>query len=371
MDEKLQKNNQMIAERSENNNPQLNGTNINNTVDQTKIPDTKYENNFKNQIELNIVKKKLENEEKILKEKRIKEARERVAQQKRKWQEAVQKVPYSQRKRRRNVECSEEVISTSPTYNKIKLQNKIEITTTEKLNDDDEETEEEETESDEDTIEEDSPKRLKRSLDQMSDSNETYKVEEIVGKRQKKNMQIQYKIKWKGYSDEYNTWEDSELIEHEAGSLVSQYDKKKNNEDLKSKILEKLIKEDVEKVNPLPTPKQEKKCEKRHIPQFPIIGNINTTEIIFQSSTIINQSPPIIPKISRKVNNHLMPKAQLKQPQRTLLPKEKLDILDNNGFHTGNDSAPRRKMRQRRTKQSPVPKITPIIAPRIAPKEIN
>ncbi|XP_071479711.1 chromobox protein homolog 3-like [Diadema antillarum] len=52
---------------------------------------------------------------------------------------------------------------------------------------------------------------------------EVYQVEKVVGKRVNKGV-VEYLLKWKGYSDEENTWEPEEHLE--CPELIEAYNKK-------------------------------------------------------------------------------------------------------------------------------------------------
>eukprot|EP00029_Vermamoeba_vermiformis_P004421 TRINITY_DN14960_c0_g1_i1.p1 TRINITY_DN14960_c0_g1~~TRINITY_DN14960_c0_g1_i1.p1 ORF type:complete len:215 (+),score=47.09 TRINITY_DN14960_c0_g1_i1:713-1357(+) len=85
----------------------------------------------------------------------------------------------------------------------------------------------------------DSPvkKRKKNGEDNGSGktNDEEYVVEAIAGKRKHKGS-VQYLIKWEGYGDEFNTWEDEDRLN--CPDLLAEYE---NKEDRKRK--EKMIKQ--------------------------------------------------------------------------------------------------------------------------------
>jgi hypothetical protein len=68
-----------------------------------------------------------------------------------------------------------------------------------------------------------------------SPTDEEYVVEAIVGKRKHKNAS-QYLIKWEGYGDEFNTWEDEDRLN--CPDLLAEYE---NKEERKRK--EKMTKQ--------------------------------------------------------------------------------------------------------------------------------
>jgi hypothetical protein len=65
-------------------------------------------------------------------------------------------------------------------------------------------------------------------------SEEEYVVEKIVGKRYKGDT-IEYRVKWEGYSEEENTWEPCESLNH-LKEMIEDFERE---ESLKTKTLKK------------------------------------------------------------------------------------------------------------------------------------
>jgi hypothetical protein len=66
-------------------------------------------------------------------------------------------------------------------------------------------------------------------------SEEEYVVEKIVGKRISDD-QIEYRVKWEGYSEEENTWEPYESLKH-LTDMIEEYERQE--ELTKAKTMEK------------------------------------------------------------------------------------------------------------------------------------
>lgn len=60
---------------------------------------------------------------------------------------------------------------------------------------------------------------------EKEDNNEEYMVEEILGKRISRCGRVQYLLKWLGYPDSENSWEDEDNLVN-CPELVEQYEKK-------------------------------------------------------------------------------------------------------------------------------------------------
>ena len=60
----------------------------------------------------------------------------------------------------------------------------------------------------------------------MEENNENYdEIEKVVDKRVDSDGQVKYFVKWKGYSNEENTWEPIENIE--ADAMIEEFENKR------------------------------------------------------------------------------------------------------------------------------------------------
>ena len=60
--------------------------------------------------------------------------------------------------------------------------------------------------------------------EEEDDEEEEFVIEKVVDKRVDSDGQVEYFLKWKGYSDEENTWEPLENVETEE--MIIEYEKK-------------------------------------------------------------------------------------------------------------------------------------------------
>ena len=76
--------------------------------------------------------------------------------------------------------------------------------------------------------------KFREITEEEDDDEEEFVIEKVVDKRVDSDGLVEYFLKWKGYSDEENTWEPLENVETEE--MIIEYEKSKNKVSVFSRL---------------------------------------------------------------------------------------------------------------------------------------